>query len=75
MQGKEANISKAQNLSGRHGRICGGHKREGKCALPGEVCSEQRAEVSRSHSKPRGACTNAELGRRAERKMNKVQKD
>jgi len=38
MLGKEANISKAQNLSGKHGRICGKHKREGKCALPGENC-------------------------------------
>ena len=38
MQGEESFISKAQNLSGRHGRICDGHKREGKCAIPGEVC-------------------------------------
>jgi len=35
---KESYISKVQNLSGKHVRICGGHKREGKCALPGEVC-------------------------------------
>ncbi len=38
MLGEESIISKAQNLSGKHGRICDGHKREGKCALPGEVC-------------------------------------
>ena len=38
MPGKEANIFKAQNLSGRHGRICDEYKREGKCAIPGEVC-------------------------------------
>lgn len=35
---KEANIFKVQNLSGRRGRILGGHKREGECALPGETC-------------------------------------
>ena len=38
MPGEKANIFKAQYLYGRHGRICGGHKREGGCALPGEVC-------------------------------------
>lgn len=38
MLGEESIISKAQNLSGKHGRICGGYKREGKCALPGDVC-------------------------------------
>ena len=38
MLGEESIISKAQNLSGKHGRRCGGYKREGKCALPGEVC-------------------------------------
>ena len=48
---KKANIFKVQTLSGKCGCNCGGHKREGKCALPGEVCPEQRAEVSRSHSK------------------------
>jgi hypothetical protein len=36
--GEESIISKAQNLSGKHGRKCDGHKREGKCAIPGEVC-------------------------------------
>jgi len=36
--GEESIISKALNLPGKHGRRCGGHKREGKCALPGEVC-------------------------------------
>ncbi len=38
MPGEEANLFKAQYLYGRCGRICGGHKREGACALPGEVC-------------------------------------
>jgi hypothetical protein len=38
MPGEKANIFKAQYLYGRHGRICGGHKREGGCALPGEIC-------------------------------------
>ncbi len=50
MLGEKANRFKAQILSGKHGRRCGGHKREGECALPGEVCPEQRAEVSRGHS-------------------------
>ena len=36
--GEKANIFKALYLHGKHGRICGGHKREGGCALPGEVC-------------------------------------
>jgi len=34
---KEANIFEAQYLSGRHGRKCGGHKREGGCAIPEEI--------------------------------------
>jgi hypothetical protein len=38
MLDKEANIFKVQYLTGRHARRCGGHKREGECALPGEVC-------------------------------------
>ena len=35
---EEANIFKVQYLYGKHGRISGGHKREGECALPGEIC-------------------------------------
>jgi len=35
---KKANIFEVQYLYGGHGRRCGGHKREGGCALPGEVC-------------------------------------
>ena len=38
MLDEEATISKVRNLYGRHGRRCGGHKREGVCALPGEIC-------------------------------------
>ena len=38
MPDEKAHIFKVRNLYGRHGRICGGHKREGGCALPGEVC-------------------------------------
>ena len=38
MLDEEANISKVRYLHRKHGRICGRHKREGKCALPGEVC-------------------------------------
>ena len=63
MLGEKANIFKARTLSGKHGRRCGGHKREGGRALPGEVCRYARrasavvrrregpAEVSRGHSR------------------------
>jgi hypothetical protein len=37
MLDEKAIIFKVQYLYGKHGRICGGHKREGECALPGEV--------------------------------------
>lgn len=42
MLGEEANIFKALYLYGERGRICGGHKREGGRAIPGEAC--QRAK-------------------------------
>ena len=32
------NILKVRYLYGKQGRKCGGHKREGGCALPGEIC-------------------------------------
>ena len=64
---KKANIFKVQYLHGRRARRCGGHKREGGCALPGEICPpataerkvatgterrrDGRAEVSRGHSR------------------------
>ena len=38
MLGEEAIIFEALTLSGKHGRRCGRHKREGERALPGEVC-------------------------------------
>lgn len=38
MPDEKANIFKVRYLYGRHGRKCGGHKREGGCALPGEIC-------------------------------------
>ena len=38
MSDEKANIFKVLYLHGRHGRICGGHKREGGSALPGEIC-------------------------------------
>ncbi|MFO8009415.1 MAG: hypothetical protein R6U89_01245 [Dehalococcoidia bacterium] len=38
MQDEEAIIFEVRNLHGEHGRRCGGHKREGGCAIPGEVC-------------------------------------
>ena len=37
MLDEKAIIFKVQHLYGKHGRICGGHKREGECALPGEI--------------------------------------
>jgi hypothetical protein len=36
---EEATIFKVQYLYGKLVRKCGGHKREGECALPGEVCN------------------------------------
>jgi hypothetical protein len=38
MLDEKAIIFKVRYLYGQHGRICGGHKREGGCALPGEIC-------------------------------------
>ena len=38
MLDEKANIFKVRYLYGKHGRKCGGHKREGGCALPGEIC-------------------------------------
>ena len=37
MPDEKSIIFKVRYLSGRYGRICGGHKREGGCALPGEA--------------------------------------
>lgn len=37
MPDEKANIFKVPYLCGRYERICGGHKREGGCALPGEI--------------------------------------
>jgi hypothetical protein len=64
MSDEKANVFKVQYLYGRHGRICGGHKREGGCALPGEIspicqcvlsasrgAEMGRREVSRGHSR------------------------
>jgi len=36
---EEADIFKVRYLYGKLVRRCGGHKREGECALPGEVCN------------------------------------
>jgi hypothetical protein len=36
---EKANVFKVRYLYGKLERICGGHKREGGCALPGEVCN------------------------------------
>jgi hypothetical protein len=35
---EKANRFKVRYLYGERGRICGGYKREGECALPGEAC-------------------------------------
>jgi hypothetical protein len=35
---EKAIIFKVQYLYGKLERICGGHKREGECAIPGEIC-------------------------------------
>ena len=43
MLGEKANIFKARYLYGRHGRICGGHKREGGSAIPGKVSIQRGA--------------------------------
>ena len=60
MLDEKAIIFKVRYLYGEHGRICGRHKREGGCALPGEIswyaivllalrsagmCREKSAEV------------------------------
>ena len=37
MPDEEAYISKVRYLTGRYVCRCGGHKREGGCALPGET--------------------------------------
>jgi len=43
MLDEKANLFKVRYLFGKHERICGGHKREGGSALPGEI--SYRAEV------------------------------
>ena len=51
MLDEKANIFKVRYLCGKHGRICGGHKREGGCALPGEIC---RSALGYRHRKVPG---------------------
>ena len=63
MRGEQAMICKAQYLYGRRGRRSDRHKREGECAIPGEICRsalgatdiercrDGSAEVSRGHSR------------------------
>jgi len=43
--GEKSNIFKARYLYGNHGSRCGGHKCEGRCALPGEVCRYVSSET------------------------------
>jgi len=60
MLDEEASFSEVQYLHGKHGRICGRHKREGRCALPGEVshsatgyrCRKIRGRDGRSQPRP-----------------------
>ena len=47
---EKAHIFKVQYLHGRHGRRCGGHKREGDGAIPGEVCQSAKGYVHREVS-------------------------
>jgi hypothetical protein len=55
-----ANIVKVRYLYGEYVRICGGHKREGRSALPGEICQpaygyhdrEVVGRVGRSQQRP-----------------------
>ena len=44
MSDEKSILFKVQSLYGRHGRRCGGHKRECGCAIPGEV--SKAAELS-----------------------------
>ena len=65
-------IFKVRYLYGKHGRRCGGHKREGGCALPGEVsCHASVLSSSRGggmwHEKSaEGIVVLIDLGRRPE---------
>ena len=63
MLDEKAIIFKVRYLYGKSSRICGRYKREGGCALPGEVCRaavsandiercrDGSTEVSRGHSR------------------------
>ena len=55
---EKAIIFKVRYLYRRRGRICDGHKREGRCALPGEVCRD--ADVSRGQLRMLRPCPRAE---------------
>jgi hypothetical protein len=58
MLDEEANIFKVRYLYGRYGRICGGHKREGGSALPGEIC---RSALCYRHRKVPGGVGRSQL--------------
>jgi hypothetical protein len=58
MLDEEANIFKVRYLYGRYGRICGGHKREGWSALPGEIC---RSALCYRHRKVPGGVGRSQL--------------
>jgi len=64
MLDEEAIIFKVQYLYGKHGRKCGRYKREGECALPGEVCllGQKSADGIVSAKKRGGEGLNMKLG-------------
>jgi hypothetical protein len=60
MPDKKAIFFKVQSLYGRHVRRCGGHKREGECAIPGEVSRAAVHTVPLSERKGKGLEKSAE---------------
>ena len=51
MLDEKAIIFKVRCLHGKHRRRCGGHKREGECAIPGEISSLALATVAHRRGK------------------------
>ncbi len=51
---EKAQIFKVRYLYGTCRRICGGHKREGRSAIPGEVCWRVRYVMNGGQQTPRG---------------------
>ena len=55
---EKAIIFKVQYLHGKRRRRCDGHKREGECALPGEIC--WRATIGYAHRKVSGCASRSQ---------------